>query len=253
MKGSDGFLKWAKINAQSGEPRMSRELSVIVPTLNEQDNIVPLLEKLHNALDGINWEVIFVDDSSVDATSDIIEGICQKDDRVYLVKRGGRHGLSSAVIEGLRQSQAPFLAVMDADLQHDEALLKEMFNLLKNDPLDIVIASRYVTDAELGPWPKSRVFMSQAATGLVRTVLGIEIKDPLSGFFMMKRALFEQAVPALCGRGQKILLDLYLSVPGDVRFKELPLRFKGRVSGKSKLNLKVVWENFCLLIIKMVR
>jgi len=232
---------------------MSRELSIIIPTLNEQDNILPLLEKLQNTLSEIDWEVIFVDDNSRDETSDVIEEISKMDNRVHLLKRLGQRGLSSAAIEGLYQSQAPFLAVMDADLQHDETLLKKMVCLMKSKPLDIVIASRYVDNATLELWSKGRILISRAATGFVRIVSRVDIKDPLSGFFMMKREFFKKAAPSLCGKGQKILLDLYLSSPDKVRFKELPFQFKGRVSGKSKLNLKVAWDNFCLLIIKLIK
>jgi len=232
---------------------MNRELSIIIPTLNERNNILPLLEKLENALKGVNWEVIFVDDNSGDATSDVIKGKCKKDNRIHLLKRLGRSGLCSAAIEGLHQSRAPFLAVMDADLQHDESLLMDMLYLLKNEPLDMVIGSRYVDDAEFENWPKRRIFMSHAATGIVKMVLRVNMKDPLSGFFMMKRDIFTKAVPSLCGRGQKILLDVYKSSPDHLRFKELPFRFKKRVSGRSKLNPKVVWENFLLLIIKTVK
>jgi len=232
---------------------MNRELSIIIPTLNEQDNILPLIEKLKNALSGIDWEVIFVDDNSQDSTSDVIEKISKRDNRVHLLKRLGRCGLASAAIEGLYQSQAQFLAVMDADLQHDETLLKKMTCLLKNEPLDVVIASRYIDNAKLELWSKGRILLSRAATGFVRIVSRVKIKDPLSGFFMMKREFFDQAAPSLCGRGQKILLDLCLSSPDKFRFKELPFQFKGRVSGKSKLNLKVAWENFCLLIIKLIK
>jgi len=232
---------------------MNKELSIIIPTLNECDNILPLLEKLENTLSGIDWEVIFVDDNSGDATSDVIEKISKKDNRVHLLKRLGCRGLSFAAIEGLHQSRAPFLAVMDADLQHDESLLVNMLHLLKNEQFDMVIGSRYVEDAELENWSRGRILMSRAATGLVRAIARVDIKDPLSGFFMMKRELFKKAIPSLCGRGQKILLDLYLSSPDKVRFKELPFRFKERISGKSKLNPKVVLENFYLLITKLIR
>jgi len=202
---------------------------------------------------GVDWEVIFVDDNSRDETSNVIEEISKKDSRVHLLKRLGRYGLSSAAIEGLYQSQASFLAVIDADLQHDETLLKKMVSLLKSEPLDVVIASRYVDNAKFELWSKGRIMMSRAATYFVRIVSRVNIKDPLSGFFMMKKEFFDQAAPSLCGRGQKILLDLYLSSPDKVRFKELPFQFKGRISGKSKLNLKVAWENFCLLIIKLIK
>jgi len=169
------------------------------------------------------------------------------------LKRLGRRGLASAAIEGLQQSQAIFLAVMDSDLQHDETLLKEMIRLLKSEPLDVVIASRYVDNAQFKSWSKGRVAISRVATGIVRIVSRVKMKDPLSGFFMMKREFFTQAVPSLCGRGQKILLDLYLSSPDKARFKELPFQFKGRVSGKSKLSLIVIWENFCLLVTKLCK
>src|SRR5579859_7891722 len=120
------------------------ELAVIIPTLNEYDNVAPLIDSLNRVLGGIAWEAIFVDDDSVDRTRDAIHAIARRDPRVRSLHRIGRRGLASACIEGALASSAPYIAVMDADMQHDERLLPEMLRVLKSEPLDIVIGSRYV-------------------------------------------------------------------------------------------------------------
>jgi len=230
--------------------KMKSELSVIIPTLNERNNIAPLVEGLRSVLKDIVWDAIFVDDHSTDGTAVTIEDLCREDERIHLLKRSGCRGLSSACIEGMKQSSAPYIAVIDADLQHDENLLTDMLNVLKSENLDIVIGSRYVHNAIIEPWSRTRLIMSQMATVVARGTLRLDIKDPLSGYFMVTREFFGNTLSALCGRGQKILLDLCLSSPSPVRFRELPYRFKKRASGKSKLNLRVIWENICLVIDK---
>lgn len=205
------------------------------------------MERLSAALDGILWEVIFVDDASKDGTAEVIEDLRRGDKRIHLISRRGRKGLSSACVEGMRQCRGGYIAVMDADLQHEETLLKPMLAGMKSESLDMAIGSRYIGKTILGSWSKPRLIMSQCATVFVRRFLPMDVKDPLSGFFMVTRGHFARTVDTLSGKGQKILLDICLSSPSSVRFKELPYQMEKRHSGYSKLSLKVIWENLLIL------
>jgi dolichol-phosphate mannosyltransferase len=228
------------------------ELSVIVPTLNERENILPLTEHISSALSGIAWEVIFVDDDSRDGTAAHIREVARRDRRVRCLQRIGRRGLSTACIEGILASSAPFVAVLDADLQHDERLLPQMLAILKHDPVDIVIGSRYVAGGGTGQWDKNRVRLSGVATQLSRMICKADIADPMSGFFMLRRELFEAAVRRLSGQGFKILLDLLASTPKSVRLRELPFEFRPRRYGESKLDTLVAWEYMMLIADKLI-
>lgn len=231
---------------------MSIELSIIVPTFNERVNVKPLLAKLERALKGVAWEVIFVDDDSPDGTSGHIKSIAQNDSRVRCIHRIARRGLSSASIEGMLASSAPYLAVMDGDLQHDETLLKKMLSVLKSDGLDIVIGSRYVEGGSTGKWSSTREKISRFATAFGRAMMRADIKDPMSGFFMLKRSFFESAAHRLSGKGFKILFDLCVSSPHPVKFRELPFEFRSRTTGESKLGTLVAWEYILLLADKFL-
>ena len=226
---------------------MGIELSIIVPTFNERDNVVPLLNKLDAALKGISWEVIFVDDDSPDKTAQHVREVSQTDLRVRCIQRVSRRGLSSASIEGMLASSAPFLAVMDGDLQHDETLLKTMLKTLRSDDLDIVVGSRYVKGGSTGEWSRQREHISRFATAFGRKLMRVDMKDPMSGFFMLKRTFLERVVHRLSGKGFKILFDLFVSSPEPVKFVELPFEFKNRVAGESKLSTLVIWEYLLLL------
>ena len=228
------------------------ELTVVVPSFNEIDNVEPLIERLHAALDGIEWEVIYVDDDSPDGTAAKVRELAQTDPRVRCIQRIGRRGLSTAVIEGMLASSAPYLAVIDADLQHDEKLLLRMLATLKLDGLDIVVGSRYVAGGATGDWDKGRAVMSSIATRLARLVVAAEIADPMSGFFMLRRRAFERTARRLSGNGFKILLDLFASAPTPYRFRELPYVFRQRIHGESKLDSLVIWEYLMLLLDKRV-
>ena len=230
----------------------SIELSVVVPTFNERDNIEPLFVRLETALDGIAWEVIYVDDDSPDGSASRARELARRDPRVRCLRRLGRRGLASAVIEGMLASSAPYLAVIDADLQHDERLLPQMLETLRTQRLDIVIGSRHVAGGGLGGWDKRRAAISGIATRLARLVVPAGLADPMSGFFMVTRPAFEQAVGRLSGQGFKILIDLFASAPSPLRFKELPYVFSARQRGESKLDSLVVWEYLMLLLDKLV-
>lgn len=221
---------------------MSYELSVVIPTFNEKDNIVPLFKKLSQCLIDIKWEVIFVDDDSPDKTSDRVRDLSKEHSNVRCIQRIGRRGLSSACIEGMLASSAEHLAVMDADMQHDETLLPKMLETLKSADLDMAIGSRYVDGGDFGNWTKLRLLCSKFATFVSKKLLRVEIKDSMSGFFMLKKDFFHNTVRNLTGQGFKILLDLCISSPEPVKFKELPYTFGQRESGESKLGTMVIWE-----------
>jgi dolichol-phosphate mannosyltransferase len=228
------------------------ELTLVVPTRNERDNIVPLVGRLSNVLAGIAWEVIFADDDSTDGTIAEVTRLARRDRRVRLLHRIGRRGLASACIEGVQASTARYVAIMDADLQHDETILPQMLAVLKDEPIDLVVGSRYVSGGGVGEWNATRANISDVATRLGRLVLKAEIADPMSGFFMMRREVFDDAVRKLSAMGFKILVDLLASSPVALRIKELPYQFRARVAGESKLDTQVAWEFLLLLADKLV-
>jgi len=229
------------------------DLSIVVPTFTEAENVTEVVRRVSLALEGIRWEVIFVDDDSPDGTSNRVREIARLDPRVRCVQRIGRRGLSSACLEGMLASSAPFVAVMDADLQHDERLLRLMFETIKNEDLDIVVGSRYIEGGSIGDWDDSRAFVSRFATKLSRLVLKANLRDPMSGFFMITHsAMLECVKNGVSGIGFKILLDLFASAPKALRYKELPYEFRPRFAGASKLDATVAWEFFMMLLDKIL-
>ncbi|MGB2905202.1 MAG: polyprenol monophosphomannose synthase, partial [Candidatus Dechloromonas phosphoritropha] len=185
------------------------QLSIVVPTFNEAGNIVELRNRVAVALPEVDWEMIYVDDDSPDGTAATVRQLAQHDSRVRCIQRIGRRGLSSACIEGMMASSAPIVAVIDADLQHDERLLPAMFDALRGDDLDVVVGSRYTEGGSMEGWNRTRVATSQFATRLSRLVLKADLQDTMSGFFMIRRTAVERCVRAgMSGVGFKILLDL---------------------------------------------
>jgi dolichol-phosphate mannosyltransferase len=227
------------------------ELCVVVPVLNEAGNVAELVERLKRTLAGIDWELVFVDDGSADATRDVIAGIGSLDARIRLVHRIGRRGLASAFIEGAQSSLARYVAVMDGDLQHDESLLPRMLELLRAGSFDVVVGSRYVAGGGLGAWSAGRARLSSIATRLSRTMVRADIADPMSGFFMLPRSVLNQALPRVSAVGFKILLDVLASLPVAPRVKELGFQFRTRTAGESKLDTGVAFDFLLLLLDKM--
>ncbi len=223
------------------------ELSVVVPAYRERDNIVPLLAALEGALEGVDWETIIVVDDAFDGTEDIVRERAQRDPRVRCLHRIGRRGLASACIEGMLASSAPYIAVMDADLQHDEKLLPRLLEAAQRGGADVVVASRYMEGGSTGSLASERVRISRLASRL-SSVLSRGLSDPMSGFFVVRRAFLERVVRRLYGRGFKILLDLIAAARGEVRIAELPYRMRSRERGESKLGLRVIAEFFMLLL-----
>ena len=227
-------------------------LSVIVPCYNERPNVAPMIEKLDAALDGIAWEVIYVDDDSPDGTAQEVRRIARKDPRVRCIRRVGRRGLASAVIEGAMSSSADYVAVIDGDLQHDETRLPVMLQALRGGQYDLVVASRHVAGGDnAGLANRWRHVISDGGIWLAQRFLPVRLTDPMSGFFMLPRPLFEDLARGLTGQGFKILLDLVLSSPAPLRVHEVPARFRERVAGESKLDALVMMQFAGLLIDKI--
>ena len=228
------------------------ELCVIIPTFNESGNVEELVSRVRKTLVGINWELIFVDDDSPDKTADKARAIARSDRRVRCIQRLGRRGLSSACVEGMLASPAPYLAVMDGDLQHDETVLPRMLQLLKNGEAELVVGSRYTGGGGIGDWNATRASMSRFATRLSRLVFKQDVSDPMSGFFMLKREVLDGSVRSLSSLGFKILLDMIASSSGKLRIAEVPFTFRNRFAGESKLDNAVLWEFGMLLADKLV-
>lgn len=228
------------------------ELTVIVPTFNERDNVKRLIETLAACLDGLKWEAIFVDDDSPDGTADAVRDHISDFPNVRCIHRIGRRGLSSACVEGMLASSSPYLAVIDGDLQHDMNAIPLMLHTLRRDQLEIVVGSRYVDGGGTSDWAQSRLRVSGFATLISKAFLRAPLRDPMSGFFLLRRDLLDRTVRRLSGKGFKILLDIFLSVEGPVRFAEVPYTMRSRTSGSSKLDSLVVWEFFMLIVDKLI-
>lgn len=228
------------------------EFAVIIPTFREKANIPELVERLRRILDGLAWEVIFVDDDSPDGTAACARALAREDARIRVLQRIGRRGLSSACIEGMLASAAPFLAVMDADLQHDETLLPTMLEVLRREPVDVVVGSRYVEGGGTGTWDLSRVRKSRFATRLAQAAIKVPLRDPMSGFFALRADLLHRVVRRLSSIGFKILLDILASSPTSLKVKELPYEFRERTAGESKLDSRVAWDFVMLILDKTI-
>lgn len=219
------------------------DLAIVIPTFNEKANVPVLIARLDQALTGINWEAIFVDDDSPDGTAEAAREIARIDRRVRVIQRIGRRGLATACIEGMCATAAPAVAVIDGDLQHDETILPDMLAALRSDPsLDIVVGSRFVEGGGTGDWDRDRLSKSALATRLSQRVLDVGLTDPMSGFFMVRTDVVRARAPHLAGIGFKILLDIMTAGGRPLRFRELPYVFRVRTEGESKLDHVVALE-----------
>ncbi len=222
-------------------------LAVVLPTLNERGNLRPLVDRIEQALTpelGKNgWEVLIVDDNSDDGTADEARGIAMHDARVRVIQRIGRRGLASAAIEGFCATAAPYVAVMDADHQHDPALLVAMLAAVQSGEADIAVASRFAAGASTDDWAApERERLSGFANAMARRLTGVELTDPMSGYFLLSTDAARAQVPRLSGIGFKILLDLLATWDKPLNIKELPLKFAQRRAGTSKLDRAILFD-----------
>ncbi len=239
---------------QAGEAASGRTpvLSVIVPCYNERPNVAPMIAKLDAALADIAWEAIYVDDNSPDGTAAEVRRIARQDPRVRCIRRIGRRGLASAVIEGALSSSADYVAVIDGDLQHDETRLPAMLAALQAGGCDVAVASRHVDGGDnAGLSSRFRHILSDGGIWLAQVFLPVRLTDPMSGFFMLPRPLFEDLARGLNGQGFKILVDLMLSSTAPLRVLEVPARFRERTAGESKMDALVMIQFGGLLLDKV--
>ena len=228
-------------------------LAIIVPTFNECDNVAQVVEQLDRALAGIAWEVVFVDDHSPDGTADVVRELGRCDPRVRCILRLGRRGLAGACIEGMLATNARWVAVMDADLQHDARLLPRMLRALESGSADIAIGSRYIQGGSVGTFGSGRRLASNLSTAMARRMTAVDVTDPMSGFFMIRQDAFQRLAPQLAAEGFKILFDILASARGALRVAEFPYSFGSRQAGNSKLDLQNTFDFLGLLIAKVSR
>lgn len=228
------------------------QLTVVIPTFNEVDNIEPLLDRLRETLGALRWEAIFVDDNSPDGTARALRELGTLDPRIRCIRRVGRRGLAGACIEGMLAAQGPVVAVMDADLQHDDGLLPAMYEAMV-EGADVVVATRYAEGGAAASFTAVRSLLSRAATIATQKLLGVTSSDPMSGFFMLRRDLIDEISPRLSNQGFKILLDILSAAPPGLRIVEIPYAFASRQNGESKLDNQVMLDFLGLLVAKVTR
>jgi dolichol-phosphate mannosyltransferase len=236
-----------------GEGRQATALSVVIPTYNEKQNIEAIVENLGRVLGTSGWEVIFVDDASPDGTAEAVRKLGRLDRRVRLISRHNRRGLASAVVEGGLAASGDIVAVMDGDLQHDETVLPELYRRVAEGEADIASASRFLEDhAREGLSSGQRLQMSNTGIAMANRFFGLELTDPLTGFFVVRRDRLEKTVPHLSGLGFKILLDLVTSMDPPPRVSEVPFRFRQRAAGESKLDRRVMYDFMLFFLEKWI-
>lgn len=224
------------------------ELSIIVPVFNEAANVGSLVSLVEAALEDDSWELIFVDDNSPDGTAEQVKSIAAKNPRVRCIRRVGRRGLSGASIEGMLSSSAQYVAVMDGDLQHDERVLVRMLALIRAQGVDLVIATREREGTAITGLSGQRSLVSDFGRFLSRLVIKADVKDPMSGFFMIRREIVERAAPKLSTEGFKILADLLATADKPLSIRETPYVFRERQQGESKLDARVAFDYLGFLL-----
>ncbi len=229
---------------------MAYDLSIVLPTFNENANVGPIVDRLEQALPGVRYEVIFVDDDSPDGTADAVRRLSELHDNVRVLQRIGRRGLASACIEGILGAASPSVAVMDADMQHDETILPEMFRRLREENLDLVVGSRHIAGGSMGEFAAWRVKLSQLGKRLSLMGAEHELSDPMSGFFWSaclpssdSRTGFRESASRSCS-------TLCYSAGSELKIGEVPYSFRQREHGESKLDILVGLEYFELLVDK---
>lgn len=224
-------------------------LSVVICTLDESDCIGAVLRELREALAGLDYEVLVVDDSSDELTAGVVLAHAAGDRRVRLLRRYGARGLASAAIAGWEAARGGMLAIMDGDGQHDPHLLPKLVQDLVGSGADMAVASRYAAQGGSGLSGR-RHLVSRAGTLLTHAMLGVHSTDPLSGLFVMTRTWFERARPRLSGVGFKILVDLLASGRRRPQLVEVSTALRARHGGSSKLDSRVIVELAALLLEK---
>ena len=225
---------------------MEPEISLVVPTFNESGNIELFLRQACAALAGISHEILVVDDSSPDGTAEIVRAYASTCNcEIHILVRSGQRGLSGAVLHGFEASRGRFLGVMDADLSHDARILPKLVEAVRQGA-DVAVGSRRIPGGGADHWPWYRRLASDLATGLAKLCVRVSVKDPMSGFFIMRRQIYERVLGNIQPQGYKILLEILCRARPD-RVIEIPYVFRDRHQGHSKVNPDVAWQYFRML------
>ncbi len=212
---------------------------MITPTYNEAENIPVLIERIHASLQDVTHEIIVADDNSPDGTWQAADEIARSDPSVVVLRRFHDHGLSAAVLDGMAAARGAFIAVIDADLQHDETKLPEMLALAQSGDTDVVVGSREMDDGGYGEWSTQRRFVSWVASAIAKVFLMVPTSDPMSGFFLMSRDTYEASAADINPRGFKILLE-FIGRNKNLRVVDVGYEFSNREHGETKLNRSVI-------------
>jgi len=227
------------------------DLSIVIPTYNERENILKLIKAIEENLKGIDYEIIIVDDYSPDGTGKIVSEYAKKDKKVKLFQKE-KEGLGAAVRYGFSKAKGDILIVMDADFSHPPEKIIEIYNKIK-EGFDIVVGSRKVKGGKVVNWPLKRKIISWVATTITRILFRLEIKDPMSGFFGVRKEVLSEVKLQI--NGFKILLDLLSKTKGKKR-GEIPITFEDRKEGHSKMNTKEIFnliKTWWVLLFKRVQ
>lgn len=224
---------------------VTRKLAVVVPTYNEAANVDAIVAEIGSALKQIDYEIIIADDDSPDFTWEKAGVLARTNDRVRVLRRQSNRGLAPAVADGMALANAEFVACIDGDLQHDPSILSAMLAELQAGKT-VAVGSRYVAGGRVGKWNFVRRLASKTATLAASFVTGLDLKDPMSGYFMMRRAEFMKVRSDLNLRGFKILLEI-ASRLREPKIAEVPYTFRARHLGESKLTSTVIFNYFVQL------
>lgn len=218
-------------------------LSLILPAFNEAENLPGLIAEITAAIGALDHEIIVVDDDSPDRTWEVAERLSTSNPRARVLRRVERRGLSSAVVEGFAIAKGDVLAVMDSDGQHDPALLRRFVEEIERGA-QVVVGSRYMPGGSVGKWVRDRRIISRIGTFFANAVSAVSVTDPLSGLFAVDVSLYRSIAPRLHPTGFKILLEILAHVPPTTRVEEMPLIFRMRMRGESKLSPRVQLQFF---------
>ncbi len=223
------------------------QISIILPTYNESQNIVNILKSIHaNIPKGILTETIVVDDNSPDGTGKIVEEYISNfkkiaENTINVIHRKAKNGLSSAILNGIQSAKGETIFVMDSDFSHPPQIIPKMIEAFKQYQCDLVVASRYITGGSIQGWTTKRKLMSKVATMIAKKGLDVKTKDPMSGFFAFKKNIIKEL--NFDAIGYKILLEIIVKTKG-VNIKEVPYTFENRKLGSSKLDNSVIIDYF---------
>jgi dolichol-phosphate mannosyltransferase len=223
------------------------QVSIIIPTYNESENIINILHSIKEIIPkNILTQTIVVDDNSPDGTGKLVEDYLKNvkkmaDHTIEIIHRKAKNGLGSAILNGIQQAKGDTIVVMDCDFSHPPQIIPKLVESIKKYQYDIAVASRYIKGGKIQGWSQKRKLMSKFATLIAKKGLGVNTKDPMSGFFAFKRSIIKEL--NFDAIGYKILLEIIVKTKG-VNIKEIPYTFQDREFGSSKLGIKTILDYY---------